>query len=284
MNDVIIYTIDGVEKTFSIKGSSDFKYGKDEVLSAQHVDVTFDQPWYDEGYTEIDLVNAAQFKELKEGLTEAVAQIVREECSIDTEGFTLEKYHQFVKGNEDHFKVVRRTRDLFPKDFGFPVNDFIPLFENMLNFPLSDKNPKDGEQIHIIVRINRPQSNDFNPPHKDVYEAVDKDDYLPSFVNFWIPIAGVNEKSNLPLAPRSHRINENQVFRTFDGAIIQGNKYRVRMIKSWNGESRLTRSTVKYGQVLIFSGHLIHGLAVNDNTDLTRVALEFRLFKPRTEA
>jgi len=29
----------------------------------------------------------------------------------------------------------------------------------------------------------------------------------------------------------------------------------------------------------MFSGHLIHGLAINEETDKTRVALEFRLFK-----
>jgi hypothetical protein len=34
--------------------------------------------------------------------------------------------------------------------------------------------------------------------------------------------------------------------------------------------------------VLIFSGHLVHGLAVNENADLMGVALEFRLFKPHT--
>ena len=76
-------------------------------------------------------------------------------------------------------------------------------------------------------------------------------------------------------------INENQILRTFEGGKIEGNNYRVRMIKSWEGKSNLVRSKVKYGQVLIFSGHLIHGLAVNDNYDKTRVALEFRLLKTK---
>lgn len=280
MPDNIKFTIDGVEKTFSIKGSPEFQLGQDEILSSEQTDVTFNQPWYDEGYTEHDLLNEEGFTKVQEGLTQAVARIVEQECSVDTNGFSLEKYHEFVTSDADHFKVVSRTRDLFSKDFGFPVKDVIPLFEDILNFPLSDINPKDGQQIHIIVRINRPQSNDFNPPHKDVYEPVDRQAYMPPFLNFWMPIAGVNDKSNLPLVPRSHRLNEDQICRTFDGGTIQGNKYRVRMVKSWNGETALVRSTVKYGQVLIFSRHLIHGLAVNDNADLTRVSLEFRLFKP----
>ena len=51
------------------------------------------------------------------------------------------------------------------------------------------------------------------------------------------------------------------------------------MIQSWAGDTSLTRSGVKYGEVLLFSSHLIHGLATNDEEDTTRVALEFRLFK-----
>jgi ectoine hydroxylase-related dioxygenase (phytanoyl-CoA dioxygenase family) len=76
-------------------------------------------------------------------------------------------------------------------------------------------------------------------------------------------------------------INENLILRTFEGATIEGNKYRVRMIKSWNGDNSLIRSKVTYGQVLIFTSHLIHGLAVNEEPDTTRVSLEFRLFKSK---
>jgi ectoine hydroxylase-related dioxygenase (phytanoyl-CoA dioxygenase family) len=148
-----------------------------------------------------------------------------------------------------------------------------------MGFGLTDIEPKTKKQIHIIVRINRPQSNDFNPPHKDIHENLDILSYIKPFVNFWIPIAGVNHKSSLPIAPKSHLINENQVLRTFDGGMLQGNQYRARMIKSWQGKSELFRSKVTYGQVLAFSGNMIHGLAVNDNPDKTRVSLELRLFK-----
>lgn len=148
-----------------------------------------------------------------------------------------------------------------------------------MNFNLTDIDPFNNKKLHIIVRINRPLSKDYNPPHKDIYEGVDNNGYIPQFINFWIPIAGVTGKTNLPLAPKSHTINENLVLRTFEGGLIEGNKYRVRMIKSWNGDNALVRSKVKYGQVLIFSSHLIHGLATNEENDKTRVALEFRLFK-----
>ncbi|NBV31928.1 MAG: phytanoyl-CoA dioxygenase [Bacteroidetes bacterium] len=277
MTDETIYTINQEEMKFSTKGSPEFRYGNDERLSREDTDITYHQPWYDKGFTEHDFLSEEQFASLLAGITNSISAIIEEECSIDVDGFTLEKYHEYVTTNEDHFKVISRTRDLFSKDFTFPVEELIPRFEEILGMKLSDVDPRTNKKVHIIVRINRPQSNDFNPPHKDVYEVVDNRTDIVKFVNLWIPIAGVNENSNLPLAPESHKLLESQILRTFDGGTIQGNKYSVRMIKSWNGKSDLVRSTVKYGQVLIFSGHLIHGLAVNSNTDKTRVALEFRL-------
>lgn len=279
MNSTTVFKIDGAERCFSIDGAPHFKFGNKEVLSTKEADISFSQPWYNEGFTENDFLTLDEFNSLKSGLIESISKIIQEECSIETEGFNLENYHHFIKNDTDHFKVVNRTRDLFSKDFNFPIITLLPRLGEILKFNLTDIDPKTNEIMHIIVRINRPQSYDYNPPHKDIYEAIDIDSNIPKFINFWIPIAGVTNKSNLPLAPNSHLINEIFILRTFEGGIIEGKKYRVRMIKSWDGKNELYRSKVKYRQVLIFSSHLIHGLAVNDEQNKTRVALEFRLFK-----
>lgn len=60
-------------------------------------------------------------------------------------------------------------------------------------------------KLYIIVRINRPFSNDFNPPHKDIYESVDRDHSIPQFVNLWIPISGITQNSSSPTAPVSYK-------------------------------------------------------------------------------
>ncbi|MCP9770814.1 hypothetical protein EGI22_23160 [Lacihabitans sp. LS3-19] len=263
----------------SIDGCPEFSSGIENVLSNEDTDIVFHQPWYNKGYASIDFLTNDEFSFLKEGLTASVKKIVEEELNISPEGFTLETYHHFVKSSEDHFKIVRKTRDLFSADFNFPIEEMKPKFEKILGFELTDVDPKLGEKLHIIVRINRPKSNDFNPPHKDIYEEVDKNNYIPPFVNLWIPIAGVTENSSLPMVPCSHKLKESEILRTFDGGVVEGNKYRVRMIKEWGGSKTLERAEVKDGQVLFFSSHLIHGLAVNEEEDLTRVALEFRLFK-----
>jgi ectoine hydroxylase-related dioxygenase (phytanoyl-CoA dioxygenase family) len=98
-------------------------------------------------------------------------------------------------------------------------------------------------------------------------------------VNLWIPIAGVTENTSLGMVPGSHKLSEVEIVRTYDGGVVEGNTYRVRMIKEWGGSHALERADVKDGEVLLFSSHLIHGMAINAEDDLTRVALEFRLFK-----
>jgi len=276
------FVVNGVVRSVSIKNAPLFQHGDDEFLSSETTDITYAQPWYDQGFAEVDFLNQIEFSTLKNGLEQSIKRIAIQEIGSDLEGFDLQNYHNFVKDDETHFKIVSRTRDLFPTDFNFPIDTLIPRLGEILGIALTDIDPRTQNRLHIIVRINRPGSNDYNPPHKDIYEGVDNFSYIAPLVNFWIPIAGANANSNLAIVPGSHKINENQILRTHDGGVMQGNQYRVRMIKSWAGQNSLTRSQAKYGQVLIFSSHLIHGLGINDNQDQTRVALEFRLFKKPT--
>lgn len=275
----ISYQINNESFSVSIEGSPVFQTGKDQVLSQADSDITFGQPWYNKGYAEEELLNEEEFDSLKQGLTDSIKNIIERELKIDVSNFELENYHKFVTDEESHFKIVSKTRDLFPADFSYPIMKLTKRLGNILGFNLTDEIPQIKKKLHIIIRINRPKSNDFNPPHKDTYEVFDQYNHILKFMNFWIPIVGVTENSSLPIAPESHKINESSICRTIEGGFMQGNKYRVRMIKSWNNDSDLIRSTVKYRQVLMFSSHLIHGLAINNEEDKTRVALEFRLFK-----
>ena len=124
-------------------------------------------------------------------------------------------------------------------------------------------------------------STDYNPPHKDAYEQYDSSGIPPKFINFWIPIDGITQKTSLPIVPESHLIPENKIIRTTSRSSIDGNNYHVRFIKDW-GCNKLQRTNINLGQALIFSSYLIHGLATNDESDMTRVALEFRLFRKNT--
>ena len=122
-----------------------------------------------------------------------------------------------------------------------------------------------------------PGSRAYNPAHKDIYEGFDNDGECPAMVNAWIPIAGVKGRTGLPIAPGSHLIPECRVLRTKAGTKMNGNRYSVNCIKSWDGMNELKTIAPNPGQMLLFSSHLIHGLGCNYNRDTTRVALEFRL-------
>lgn len=271
------YKIDNEIIDVDVSDNQNYITGDSNVLSNVYTDITFNQNWYSEGYTTAPFLWNEEFGDLKKGITNTISDLLTKE-GIDTTGFTLEKYHKYVKTNEQHFSIVSKTRDLFPEQFSFNIKELMPTFSHLLGFELSDINPETNDRVHIIVRINRPKSNDYNPPHKDMYEAYDREGYFPQFVNFWIPIAGVTDKTSLPIVPKSHLISEDNIVRTSDGGIVGGNKYRVRFIKEW-GDNSMIRTNVTDSEVLIFSSHLIHGLAKNGEDDLTRVALEFRLFK-----
>jgi len=272
------YIID--EETFDIEvpDDQDFISGDNEILSSYETDMTHKLDWYENGFTIEKFVSKDEFAKIKKGIEESIKKIVVSTIGSNVEEFSLENYHKFVTNDTDHFKIVSQTRDLFSKDFMFDIDYLIPKLEKILNIELTNYDNTNDYKSHIIVRINRPESSDFNPPHKDMYEHYDGEGYIPKFVNFWIPICGVNETSVLPICPKSHLIPENKILRTNNGSTVNNNKYRVRLIKSWEESNKLIRPKVTDSQVLIFSSHLIHGLAINNQKDITRVALEFRLY------
>lgn len=273
------YNIDGIPYVIELDDSQEYVTGSSAILSNEDSDITYSQDWYNQGYTVQSFLDEYEFNNVKQGVTQSIKTIVEGVLNIEVPDFRLEDYHRIITNKDDHYKVVSKTRDLFPKDFSFPVDKIIPRFGNILSFPLTDLDPNNGWKAHIILRINRPNSNDYNPPHKDIYEHYDGENYIPKFINFWVPICGVTRKSMLPISPGSHRIPESLILRTNVGSNVGGNKYRVRAIKEWGGSVDLQRHYVESGQVLIFSPHLIHGLAVNEEPNTTRVALEFRLYK-----
>ena len=272
-----LYKINGEEIVVQFEETADMVEGISQVLSSGETDLTHGLDWYSQGHTSQPLFSEQEFSSIRDGVSNAVQSLLKKE-GINTEGFKLEQYHNYVT-DDLHYKVVGQTRDLFPEDFNFDCEAIHARLGNILHTPLTDINPLTGKKLHIIVRINRPQSTDYNPVHKDIYQAYDGRNEIPQFVNFWIPICGVTPKSSLPVASGSHLIQEDKIVRTAAGSVINGNAYRVNSILSWNGSTELQRPKVDYGSVLVFSPHLIHGLASNLENNATRVSLEFRLFK-----
>ena len=182
-----------------------------------------------------------------------------------------ESYHRQVD-EAGHLATIEKTRELRFRDLAIAPQPMIEGFAAALGVRLSPNVPVLGHD-HVILRLNRPGSSDYNPPHRDGALAI-----WANTLNVWIPITGVDGRTSLPVVPGSHRIAESECWQTEPGgAAIGGRPYRVPAI-AWlrAGPLQMVRAAVSFGQALLFTPYLIHGLAVN-RSDHTRIALELRL-------
>ena len=271
------YKIDGNDLSIEVPDSTIVIFGEEKCLSTSFSDLTSEQSWYDQGFNVIESEPFFNFKSTKSSLTNLIYQFCYEQgVKVNKDKFSLENYHKYFN-TEQHLQIIKKTRELKPEDFAFDIDKFLTAarnyFKRDLNWTSSGQyDPK------IITRINMPQSENFNPAHKDIYQVYDKTHKIPPMVNIWIPICGVGNGVGLPIAPGSHLINESKICRTKAGAFVNGSRYNVNCIKEWDSSNHLITICPSESQMLVFSSFLIHGLARNSHHDITRVSLEFRLF------
>ena len=271
------------DKVLKVEAPNDTKFfvGENICLSDKY-DITKNLSWYKKGYIIKNFSNILSFAKIKDSITQSIKKIIlQNHPEINLNNFKLEKYHEYISSDQ-HLKLDKLYKRLYPKDLGFDDKKIINFISKEVGKDLSYKNEKNINHW-IIIRIIMPSSTGtlgYNPAHKDIYdEDFDARNLIPKMVNTWIPICGVNKNTGLPLAISSHLFKESEILRTKSGATIEGQKYSVNCIKSWGGNNQLKIISPKEGELLIFSSHLIHGLAKNYNIDQTRVSLEFRLHK-----
>jgi Phytanoyl-CoA dioxygenase (PhyH) len=259
MTQQIETLIDGQPFSWAVKG--EFSWGSGGPLCQTRSD-PFLPVLGAEGYRVIDLP-AGTAKRIKE----------RAQSLPQLEGLTdLEKYHEWVKSEADHLKIVQVSCDLRFSQLGLDAKEFTQYFADIAGVPLSPVLPILDKDV-VQLRINRPGSTDYNPPHRDGSLP-----HLAPTLNVWIPVVGVDEATSLPILPGSHAIAEEDCWQTQPGgATLGGNPYRVPAIgRLRSGPLRMVRAPVRFGQALIFTPYLIHGLAFNQSETTTRMALEMR--------
>jgi len=269
-----VIEIDEKEYFFKVEGA--FFSGKNEILYKKENNIIEQTDWFTSGYKVAPIYNNTEFSNLKESVSRIVLEGLRQaNVTIDPSCFKLEDYHKYAVNNDIHLKVINYTRNLKNEDFDIDFKSLEDKFSKVVQKKLSSK-IKELDRTHIQIRLNRPKSLDINPPHRDGYFS-----YWKDILNIWLPIAGCNQKSSLPLLPESHLISENNILRTeARNAKINGNTYHVPCIlKTTKGNLKMIRPNPKYGEALIFTPFLIHGAAFNDNENMTRVALELRFEK-----
>lgn len=264
--------INGIEHSFDVEG--DFYVGNDEVIYKKSGGKIDNLPWFKKGYHIIEIFEEQEFLNFKWDVSRILVDIINSVSPLENkQSFQLENYHRFVSTDFQHQKVIEQTRNLENSDFSIDLRLLCKNIGEKLGLQLSPYIPE-LNKTHVQLRISRPNSLDINPPHRDGYLS-----YWEDILNLWIPIAGCNEKSSLPVLPESHLINENKIIRTdAKSAKINGNTYYVPCIlKTLDGSFKMHRPNPEYGSALVFTPFLIHGAAINANTDLTRMSLELRL-------
>jgi hypothetical protein len=268
--------IDGRSFSFQVEG--EFTWGEDEVLYEPN-GVLSRASWKEKGYGTIQVFTPAQKQQLVDGTVRIIKGLFDEldyHCPRD---FRLEDYHKVVVTPEMHQEVIKRTRFLTNKDFPLSTVDIAQRVSSAIGRSLSVYNPvlnrvRRAREGVVILRISRPQSLDINPPHRDGYLDVWK-----HTLNCWIPVAGCDRNSSLPLIPGSHLSNEKDIFRTAaESARFNGLAYTVPAIVKIKRGMFMTRPEVRLGELLAFTPFMIHGSALNLNPETTRVSFELRLF------
>ena len=264
------------EKPFIFEVEGSFFWGEPTVLYQKENSVLDKVPWEKEGYKVVKILENKIFLTLQQSIKKFVGQAIESVgIIVDNNKFTLEKYHEYIKTQENHLKVINITRNLTIEDLDFDIENLIATFEKELKCKLTSW-IEGLQKSHIQIRISRPNSLDINPPHRDGYLS-----FFENIINIWIPIAGCNAQTSLPVLPKSHLMSENKILRTqAKGAKINGNIYNVPcLLKSSEGLFEMIRPNPQEGEALIFTPYLIHGAAINQTQNTTRVALELRFPK-----
>jgi hypothetical protein len=198
--DIAIETvIDG--QPFVWQASGDFAWGAGGPLCRIREDRLL-PTLGEEGYRIVDLPT---------GYAELVAARVAKFLGFTPA--TLPDYHRRTDATE-HERLIQKTRELRFADLRIAPQMFTAFFGASLGLRLSDILPLLGRD-HVQLRINRPGSTDYNPPHRDAA--------FPAYsnaLNVWIPVTGVDERTSLPILPGSHRIPEAECWQTETGGSL----------------------------------------------------------------
>jgi hypothetical protein len=218
---------------------------------------------------------------IKKSITNYIKNIIKNISDINLHNFSLERYHNFVD-DELHKKVISKIKGKFwglngihLNHLGIPYNE-LDVFVNdkIKSENLSCHYKRYGLSLkHFWIRIIRPNSLDNNPPHKDGHvNRINKN------VNIYLPLAGSNKNSSLPIIPKTHLEKDDEYIISKSPYLVNGKKFTVPCIVYRKNGLNLITPNPKSDEIMIFTPWLIHGGGVNSNSNLTRVSLEMRFF------
>jgi hypothetical protein len=273
----LTFTVNNKKHSFDIQAKS-FKYGKPVCRFEDYLFTN--EEFLREGYV-ISEFPILWKHNIKNAITDFVVNVIKKYSNVNLKDFSLEKYHLYVDENV-HKEVVKKIRG---GDFGLGgiSLDYLGVPYKNMDWLVNDKIGSSKLSAHykrygfsmkkFWIRLIRPNSLDNNPPHKDGFLS-----RVSRNVNIYLPIAGSNENSSLPLIPKSHLDKDSEYIISSTPYYVNGKKFTVpAAVHRKNGLDMITPNPSD-SEIMIFTPWLIHGGGINSNTDSTRVSLEMRFF------
>lgn len=247
--------------------------GEEKILLDSHIDITQHLPWNATGFSIEPLFSKSLFDQFEKTTNDLLVSLWKQAGIPVPANIQLDQYHTVISQYSDHLLAVDKTKLLSVSDFPVDIRILEERISEICREKLEVKNPYDNQSI-FHFRIIRPNTNDNNPLHRDVWLEDYKD-----CINLYIPVAGSNEESSIILIPESHQWPESKIERTKSGAIVNGVKFNVPAVTAIHGEFQAIRPNPLRNEVLVFSPYLIHGGAINLHPSKTRISMEIRLWK-----
>lgn len=247
--------------------------GPETVLLDKSIDLTQKTSWSTPGFTIERLFEEDLYARFESSVKDILFRRWKKVGLQIPGNFEPDQYHTLISDYASHLSVIDQTKLLSVSDFPVDIRLLEKRISEICNEPLEVKNPFDNQSI-FHFRIIRPNTNDNNPLHRDVWLEDYKD-----CINLYIPVAGSNEDSSIILIPASHRWPDSLIERTKGGALINGVKFNVPAVTGIHTSFQAIRPNPGRNEVLVFSPYLVHGGAVNLHPSKTRISAEIRLWK-----
>lgn len=266
------YSLDG--STIEVDVLGDTRFGDDDVLAQMDDDLTRDTSWAADGFSIEPFIGEPFASELLEGIRRMTRDACRSGGLDVPDEFALADYHRHVTSDGAHLAAMNLIRlGWSTTEFPVDVRTVEDRVSRVVGAEVTAINTAYGvDRWHI--RVVRPGAHDYNPLHRDVWL-----DRLRNAVNLYVPLAGSDSGSSLPLVPGSHRWPESDIARTASGATVDGRAYTVPAVVDSRRPLDLVRPNPPPGSMMLFSPYLVHGGATNRNADRTRVSLEMRFWR-----
>ena len=135
------------------------------MLYRNEADQTLPKKNYKSEYGHLKVNDSKQFSNLKHSVKSIIEKIFNEK-KILYNHFELSKYHKYCR--DFHQKKIESTRSLKFDDLNIDTHNLCEKVSEYLNKKVKINHKLLPNEI-VILRISRPNSLDINPPHREAY-------------------------------------------------------------------------------------------------------------------